>query len=148
MVTENQDPHRTSYTVTVDAIGDETTTGISAQDRAYTARKLADERAEVGDFRRPGHVLPLRARPGGVRQRRGHTEAAVELCRLAGKRAAAVICEMVVDGETVPGKPELAGSRMARRDDCLSFGREWGIKCCTIEDMVLYVEEREGKWIG
>jgi 3,4-dihydroxy 2-butanone 4-phosphate synthase len=146
MVSDNQDPHRTHYTVTVDALGPETTTGISAKDRAYTARALADVNSKPDGFRRPGHVLPLRAREGGVRQRQGHTEAAVELCRLAGKQQAAVICEMVMDGESADGKPELAGARMMRRDDCLEFGKKWGIKVCTIEDMVVYVEAKEGKW--
>jgi 3,4-dihydroxy 2-butanone 4-phosphate synthase len=145
MVNDNQDPHRTSYTVTVDALGEEVTTGISAHNRAFTARALAAAGSTPASFRRPGHVLPLRAREGLVRERRGHTEAAVELCRLAGKQPAAVICEMVMDGESADGKPELTGARMMRRDDCLEFGRKWGIKVCTIEDMVVFVEARDGK---
>jgi 3,4-dihydroxy 2-butanone 4-phosphate synthase len=145
MVTDNRDPNRTAYTVTVDAITPELTTGISAADRAATARMLANPAARPEDFRRPGHLVPLRAREGGVRTRFGHTEAAVELCRLAGKQPAAVICEMVLDGEEVPGKAERTGSRMMRRDDCLAFGRKWGLKVCTIEDMVEYVEAKEGK---
>lgn len=149
MVAGNQDPLRTAYTITVDAnVSDDEvpiSTGISAHDRAVTARRLADRRSMPGDFRRPGHLIPLQAREGGVRQRQGHTEAAIELCRLAGKKPAALLCEMVLDGEeVVPGRPELVGGGMMRRDDCLEFGRRWGVKVCTIEDLVAYVEEREG----
>lgn len=146
MVQESRDPNRTAYTITVDALTPFLTTGISAADRAATARMLANPEARAEDFRRPGHIVPLRAREGLVRRRFGHTEAGVELCRLAGKEPAAVICEMVVDGEPAAnGKPEMVGARMMRRDDCLEFGRRWGIRVCTIEDMVAYVEEREGK---
>jgi 3,4-dihydroxy 2-butanone 4-phosphate synthase len=149
MVADNADPLRTAYTVTVDALGPDLTTGISAANRAHTVRTLADPEATAASFRRPGHVVPLVAREGLTRARRGHTEAALELCRLAGRGAAAAICEMVVDGEVVEdGRPELVGGRMMRRDDCLAFGMRWGIKVCTIEDMVVYVEAREGKWKG
>jgi 3,4-dihydroxy 2-butanone 4-phosphate synthase len=149
MVADNEDPLRTAYTVTVDALGAGLTTGISAANRAHTARTLADPAAVAASFRRPGHVVPLVAREGLTRARRGHTEAALELCRLAGKRPAAVICEMVIDGEVeVEGRPELTGARMMRRDDCLAFGRRWGIRVCTIEDMVDYVVEREGPLKG
>jgi 3,4-dihydroxy 2-butanone 4-phosphate synthase len=145
MVVDNQDPHRTAYTITVDALGPGVSTGISARDRAHTARTLADPQSTVSNFRRPGHMLPLIAKPGLVRQRRGHTEAALELCRLAGKQPTAVLCEMVMDGEEVPGRAERLGGRMMRRDDCLAFGKRWGIKVCTIEDMSNYVVAREGK---
>lgn len=145
MVLDNADPNRTAYTVSIDALGPDVTTGISARDRAHTLRTLAEQGATAASFRRPGHVLPLRARAGGVRARYGHTEAAVEFCRLAGKQPAAAICEMVVDGEPIPGKNALAGGRMMRRDDCLEFGKRHGIRVCTIEDLVAYVEEREGK---
>jgi 3,4-dihydroxy 2-butanone 4-phosphate synthase len=149
MVADNADPLRTAYTVTVDALGPGLTTGISAANRAHTARTLADPAATAASFRRPGHVVPLVAREGLTRARRGHTEAALELCRLAGKEPAAAICEMVVDGEPAEdGRPEMVGGRMMRRDDCLAFGRRWGIKVCTIEDMVEYVEAREGKLKG
>jgi 3,4-dihydroxy 2-butanone 4-phosphate synthase len=81
-----------------------------------------------------------------VRVRRGHTEAAVDLCRLAGKPPVGVICELITDGEAAPGgKPELVGGSMMRRDECLAFGREWGIKVCTIDDLVAYILETEGK---
>lgn len=80
-----------------------------------------------------------------MRVRRGHTEAAVDLCRLAGKQPVGVICEMINDGESVDGRPELVGGGMMRTDDCLAFGKKWGIKVCTIEDMVKWIEENEGK---
>jgi 3,4-dihydroxy 2-butanone 4-phosphate synthase len=145
MVINNQDPHRTAYTVTVDATAPGlVTTGISAHDRALTLRTLANAQSTSANFRRPGHVLPLIAKPGGVRQRRGHTEAGLELCRLAGKGPAAAICEMVVEGDET-GRPELSGGGMMRRDGLLAFGKTWGIKVCTIEDMVRYVEKKEGK---
>ena len=148
MVTDNRDPHRTAYTVTVDALAPGVTTGISAHDRAITVRTLASAKSTAESFRRPGHILPLKAKDGLVRERRGHTEAALELCRLAGKEPAAAICEMVVDGEETPGRAELSGGRMMRRDDCLAFGKKWGIKVCTIEDMAAYVEKKEGKLKG
>lgn len=79
-----------------------------------------------------------------MRQRKGHTEAAVEFCRLAGKSPAGVIAELVEDGEIVEGVPEISGNNgMMRRDGCLKFGRKWGIKVCTIEDLVEYVERSE-----
>jgi 3,4-dihydroxy 2-butanone 4-phosphate synthase len=145
MVSENRDPHRTAYTVTVDGLAPGTTTGISATDRCNTVRMLADPKSSPESFRRPGHVLPLQARDGGIRARHGHTEAAVELCRLAGKQPAAAICEMVVDGEPVEGKAELRDGGMMRRDELLEFGRRWGLRVCTIEDLVEYVEGKEGK---
>lgn len=124
-------------------------TGISAADRSLTCQTLADKAVKASSFRRPGHIVPLRAKDGLVRERRGHTEAAVELCRLAGVPLVGVIGEMIKDGEELVaegGKPktEFEGSGMMRRDDCLAFGRRWGIKVCTIEDLVSWVEEKEG----
>jgi len=148
MVTENHDPNRTAYAVSIDAADAAVTTGISAADRALTCNRLADPRAKATHFRRPGHVLPLQAREGGVRVRAGHTEAAVDLCRLAGKQPVGVICELVTDGEQVPGKTELAGAGMMRRDECLAFGKKWGIKVCTIDDLVTYIEHNEGALDG
>jgi len=145
MVTSNEDPNRTAYTISIDANSAETSTGISAHDRALTCRTLASKTATKESFRRPGHVFPLRAREGGVRERSGHTEAAVEFCRLAGKPQVGVICEMVKDGEAVPGQTAMRGPGMMRRDGCLAFGRKWGLKVCTIEDLVAYVEKTEGK---
>ncbi|ANY22239.1 bifunctional 3,4-dihydroxy-2-butanone-4-phosphate synthase/GTP cyclohydrolase II [Gordonia terrae] len=96
MVADNQDPRQTAYTVTVDA-AEGISTGISASDRARTLNVLADPASAAEDLVRPGHVLPLRARPGGVLERRGHTEAAVDLCALAGLPAVGVIAELVAD---------------------------------------------------
>jgi 3,4-dihydroxy 2-butanone 4-phosphate synthase/GTP cyclohydrolase II len=96
MVQDNQDSFRTAYTVSVDA-SEGVTTGISAADRATTARALANRAATPADFIRPGHILPLRARSGGVRERPGHTEAAVDLCTLAGLAPVAIIGELVHD---------------------------------------------------
>ncbi|WP_280218185.1 GTP cyclohydrolase II [Nocardia neocaledoniensis] len=100
MVSENQDPRQTAYTVTVDAAAG-ISTGISAADRARTLRVLADAGSGPGDLIRPGHILPLRARPGGVLERRGHTEAAVDLCSLAGLPAVGVIAELVADDGSI-----------------------------------------------
>lgn len=147
MVQANADPNRTAYTVSVDAEHPDTTTGISAYDRALTCRTLASPSASKHSFRRPGHVFPLRAREGGIRERRGHTEAAVEFCRLTGKRPVGVICELVDDGveggEGVDKKAERIGGGMLRRDGCLAFGKKWGLRVCTIEDLVKYVEQEE-----
>ncbi len=113
MVPHSQDPRRTAYTVTVDA-ADGVTTGISAADRARTIRVLADPSATAADLIRPGHVLPLRAVPGGVLHRGGHTEAAVDLCRLAGLEEVAAIAELVHDDGTMMRLPAAAG--LAERD--------------------------------
>ncbi|KAH7093099.1 DHBP synthase RibB-like alpha/beta domain-containing protein [Paraphoma chrysanthemicola] len=144
MVADNADPNQTAYAVSIDAVHETVSTGISAHDRSLACRMLADPAAKPSNFRRPGHILPLQARDGGVRVRRGHTEAAVDLCRLAGKQPVGVICELITDGEVVePGKPEFVGGGMMRRDECLAFGKEWGIKVCTIEDLVAYIEEND-----
>jgi 3,4-dihydroxy 2-butanone 4-phosphate synthase/GTP cyclohydrolase II len=95
MVADSTDPHGTAFTVTVDHVA--TGTGVSATDRAATLRALADDRTQPADLRRPGHVFPLRARPGGVLERPGHTEAAVDLLRLAGRSEVGVIGEIVTD---------------------------------------------------
>ncbi|KAK0664927.1 3,4-dihydroxy-2-butanone 4-phosphate synthase [Lasiodiplodia hormozganensis] len=149
MVVDNSDPNRTAYAVSVDASARHgISTGISATDRSVTCRLLANDSATAEDFRRPGHILPLQSRDGGVRQRRGHTEAATELCRLAKLPEVGVICELITDGEEKEGVPERVGGGMMRRDECLAFGKRFGIKVCTIEDMVRYVEETEGKLEG
>ncbi|SAM01590.1 hypothetical protein [Absidia glauca] len=120
---------RTAYTISVDyAHG--TTTGISAHDRALTSRKLADPTVRPEDFSRPGHILPLRAVPGGVFKRFGHTEAAVDLCELAHLPPVACIGELVKEDDP-------AGS-MARRDDCFAFANRHGIKMITIKDLIAY----------
>lgn len=145
MVPDNQDPRGTAYTVSVDSADPSVSTGISARDRALACRTLADPQARPDSFRRPGHVLPLRARPGGVRQRPGHTEAAVEFCRLAGKTQAAAICEIVDDGDEVSGQAVRSNTGMLRGEACISFARKWNLKVCTIADLVAYVEKTEGK---
>jgi 3,4-dihydroxy 2-butanone 4-phosphate synthase len=145
MVTNSEDPKRTAYTLSIDANSPLTTTGISAHDRALTCRTLAAADVVPEHLRRPGHIFPLRAREGGVRERGGHTEAAVEFARLAGKRLVAAIAEMVVDGEEVAGQAIRREPGMMRRDECLAFGKQWGLKVCTIEALVKYVEAREGK---
>ncbi|KAG0145678.1 hypothetical protein CROQUDRAFT_658337 [Cronartium quercuum f. sp. fusiforme G11] len=135
MVENNTDRHKTAYTHTVD-YKHETTTGISAHDRAITALKLSDHSSQPDDFSRPGHMVPLRAVEGGVLSRKGHTEAAVDLCKLAGLPPAGVICELV--------KPDCPKGSMARRDDCALFARQWGLKIITIEDLRHYRLLKEG----
>ncbi|EEP80549.1 3,4-dihydroxy-2-butanone 4-phosphate synthase [Uncinocarpus reesii 1704] len=144
MVTNNTDPHRTAYTISIDSNHPSVTTGISANDRSLTCRSLASADVKPSDFRRPGHILPLRARPGGVRERRGHTEATIDFCRLAGKPEVGVICELVEDGDEVaPNVAERTDCSMMRRDGCLRFGKKWGLKVCTIEDLVEYLEKKD-----
>jgi 3,4-dihydroxy 2-butanone 4-phosphate synthase len=147
MVHDNQDPRVTAYTVTVDAAHPALTTGISAHDRALTCRTMADDDSAAGSFRRPGHVLPLRSRQGGVRERRGHTEAAIDLCRMAGRKPAAVLCELVDDGIEVSGQAALSEPGMLRGEACIDFARKWGLKICTIADMVDYLEKTEGQLV-
>ncbi len=124
----NGDAFRTAFTVTVDA-RQGVTTGISAHDRAHTIRLLASPAATAGDFVRPGHVLPLRAREGGVLRRPGHTEAAVDLARLAGLTPAGVLCEIV--SQKVEGE-------MARSDELRVFAEDHGLTLITIADLIAY----------
>lgn len=148
MVLENADPNGTAYTISIDATDPSVTTGISAHDRALTCRTLARPDVQATHFRRPGHILPLQAKSGGVLERPGHTEAAVEFCRLVGKPEAAVICELVEDGEEVEGVAAMEGNGMMRAERCLEFGKRWGVKVCTIEDLRKYlirVQGLEGK---
>jgi 3,4-dihydroxy 2-butanone 4-phosphate synthase/GTP cyclohydrolase II len=131
MTRENTDLHGTAFTVSVDA-REGTTTGISAAERALTARLLAKGEARRGDFRTPGHMFPLAARPGGVLKRAGHTEAAVDLARLAGMSPAGVICEIMNEDGT-----------MARLPDLETFSREHGIKICSIQQIIRYRMRRD-----
>ncbi|MDR0764314.1 MAG: bifunctional 3,4-dihydroxy-2-butanone-4-phosphate synthase/GTP cyclohydrolase II [Synergistaceae bacterium] len=131
MVEHNTDIHGTAFTVTIDA-KEGTTTGISASDRALTVRKLADASSRPGDFRRPGHVFPLIARNGGVLKRTGHTEAAVDLARIAGLRPAGAICEIMNDD----------GS-MARIPQLIEFAARHGLKIVSVADLVKYRLSRE-----
>jgi 3,4-dihydroxy 2-butanone 4-phosphate synthase/GTP cyclohydrolase II len=127
----NADRMRTAYAVTVDArVG--VTTGISAADRARTAQMLADPRCVPADLTRPGHVVPLRARDNGVLERAGHTEATVDLCRLAGLRPVGILCEVVNDDGT-----------MARRPDLFAFARQHRLPVITIGQLVDYRQRVE-----
>ncbi|KRT36156.1 3,4-dihydroxy-2-butanone-4-phosphate synthase [Acetomicrobium hydrogeniformans ATCC BAA-1850] len=131
MVTHSTDPHGTAFTVSVDAKNG-TTTGISAEDRAVTAQLLADPCAKSSDFRRPGHMFPLIARKGGVLKRAGHTEAAVDLARLAGLEPVGVICEIMNDDGT-----------MARLPQLIEFAKKFGLKIMTIKSLIRYRHLRE-----
>jgi len=124
----NTDSFRTAFTVTVDA-KEGITTGISAADRAHTIRLLADPAAGPYDFTRPGHVLPLRARDGGVLRRPGHTEAAVDLARLAGLSPAGALCEVVSQKDEAD---------MARGDELRVFADDHGLTMITIADLIAY----------
>jgi 3,4-dihydroxy 2-butanone 4-phosphate synthase/GTP cyclohydrolase II len=131
MVSQNTEAMRTAFTVSVD-YRDGTTTGISAQDRALTIRALVDGRAQAADFARPGHIFPLRARPGGVLKRAGHTEAAVDLARLAGLNEGGVLCEIVNDDGTMARVPALQ-----------QFSKEHGLVFISIADLVRYRRRKE-----
>jgi 3,4-dihydroxy 2-butanone 4-phosphate synthase/GTP cyclohydrolase II len=124
---ENEDAMSTAFTITVD-LRDGTTTGISAADRASTVRTMANPSSTPGQFRRPGHVFPLRARQGGVLVRPGHTEAGVDLARLAGCFPAGALSEIVNKRD---------GS-MARTPDLLAFAKQHGLKCISIADLMRY----------
>lgn len=127
---EMTDRHGTAYTVTVD-YANGTTTGISAHDRALTAKMLGTSTSKATDFLRPGHICPLRAKPGLLRTRPGHTEAGVHLCQLAGLQPAAAICELVRDDDGL----------MMRLPDCWEFSKKFGIKIITIKDLIAYLDE-------
>lgn len=131
MVVQNRDTFKTDFQVSVDA-AKAVTTGISAADRAQTIRVMSDPTAVPNDLVQPGHVFPLRAKPGGVLQRAGHTEAAVDLAKLAGLRPIAVICEIMSDDGSMARLPELV--RLARRHK---------LKICTIEALIRYRRTRE-----
>ncbi|MBY4277425.1 3,4-dihydroxy-2-butanone-4-phosphate synthase [Rhodococcus fascians] len=132
MVEENTDHYRTAYLVSVD-YRNGTSTGISAGDRASTIRALAENDTKAEDLARPGHVLPLRARPGGVLERPGHTEAAVDLCRLAGLVPAGLLCELVTQDRR----------EMMRRPEIEKFAEAHGIPLCTIEDLREYCAKQQ-----
>ncbi len=124
----NSDSFRTAFTVTVDAKAG-ITTGISASDRAHTIRLLADPATGPGDLVRPGHVLPLRARPGGVLRRPGHTEAAVDLARMAGLTPAGALCEIVSQKDE---------GDMARGDELAVFAADHDLTLITIADLIAH----------
>lgn len=130
MVKDNTDNHETAFTVSIDHI--ETTTGISAYERALTIQKVLEKESTPNDFRRPGHIFPLKARKGGVLVRNGHTEAAVDLARLAGLKPGGVICEIMSKDGT-----------MARTDELIEFCKIHNLKIITIKDLVEYRKSNE-----
>jgi len=131
MVESNTSLHETSFTVSVDYIHG-TSSGVSAHDRSATVRSLIDPATKPADLARPGHIFPLRAMQGGVLRRTGHTEAVVDLCRLAGMIPAGVICEIMTD----------TGS-MARVPDLLLLAKNFGLRLITVKDLIQYRLERE-----
>ncbi len=131
MVQQNREVQRTDFTVSVDA-ADGITTGISAYDRTQTIRLLADKATLPEQLVQPGHVFPLRARPGGVLERAGHTEAAVDLAVLAGLPPAGVLCELVNDDGSVQRMPEL-----------IEFGKKFGLKMISIAALIEYRARRD-----
>ena len=130
MVSSNTDNHETAFTVSVDHVS--TTTGISAAERSVTAMKCVDEEAKPQDFRRPGHMFPLLARENGVLERSGHTEATVDLCRLAGLKACGLCCEIMREDGTMMRTPEL-----------IELARKWKMPFITIRDLQNYRKRHE-----
>ncbi len=130
MVSRNTDNHETAFTVSVDHVS--TTTGISAAERSVTAMKCVDEDAKPQDFRRPGHMFPLLARKNGVLERSGHTEATVDLCRLAGLKACGLCCEIMREDGTMMRTPELT-----------ELAAKWKMPFITIRDLQNYRKRHE-----
>ena len=131
MVAENDAPHGTAFTVTVD-YKHGTTTGISADDRTATVRNLANNNAGAADFARPGHIFPLIAKDGGVLMRSGHTEAAIDLCRLSDLEPVGVICELVNDDGTVMRGPQIK-----------AFAEKHKLKHISVAELIAYRQARE-----
>ena len=131
MVAQNREMHRTDFTVSVDAAHG-VTTGISAHDRAKTIATIGNPKSTPDDLVQPGHVFPLRAKDGGVLRRAGHTEAAVDLARLAGLEPAGVLCEILHDDGTMARLPEL-----------MEFRKKHGLRICTIQSLIAYRRVRE-----
>jgi 3,4-dihydroxy 2-butanone 4-phosphate synthase/GTP cyclohydrolase II len=131
MVAQNREVFKTDFTVSVDATHG-TTTGISTKDRAATIRVLANPKSKKSDLIQPGHVFPLQAKNGGVLRRAGHTEAAIDLARLAGLDPSGVICEIMKDD----------GS-MARLPDLIRFKKKHSLKMCSIQDLIAYRRKSE-----
>lgn len=130
MVTRNTDNHETAFTVSIDHAS--TTTGISAAERSITAMACVDENAKPEDFRRPGHMFPLLAKKNGVLERNGHTEATVDLCRLAGLKECGLCCEIMREDGTMMRTAELA-----------ELAKEWGLTFITIKDLQDYRKTHE-----
>jgi 3,4-dihydroxy 2-butanone 4-phosphate synthase/GTP cyclohydrolase II len=131
MVDQNSALHGTQFTVTVDAI-EGTTTGISAADRALTVKKIIDKNSKAADFARPGHIFPLRAFNEGVLRRAGHTEAAVDLCKLASLQPAGVLCEILSEN-----------GEMARVPDLIKISEKFGLKIITVKDIISHRLKKE-----
>jgi len=131
MVSDNDAPHGTAFTVSID-YKHGTTTGISAEDRTATVRNLANNNAGASDFVRPGHVFPLIAKDGGVLMRSGHTEAALDLCRLGGLEPVGVICELVNDDGTVMRGPQIK-----------AFAEKHKLKQISVDELIAYRQARE-----
>jgi 3,4-dihydroxy 2-butanone 4-phosphate synthase/GTP cyclohydrolase II len=131
MVSQNRENYRTDFTVSVDAAHG-VTTGISAHDRATTILTIANSKSSAEDLIQPGHVFPLRAKDGGVLRRAGHTEASVDLARLAGLQPAGVLCEILHDDGTMARLPEL-----------MEFRKKHGLRICTIQSLIAYRRLRE-----
>lgn len=130
MVQKNTDNHETAFTVSIDHI--ETTTGISAIERSITALKVVDDKSKPEDFRRPGHMFPLLSKEGGVLTRKGHTEATVDLMRLAGLKECGLCCEIMKDN-----------GDMMRRDDLTEFAKKHNLKIITVSDLIFYRKKNE-----
>ena len=130
MVTRNTDNHETAFTVSVDHV--DTTTGISAAERSVTALKVVDENSRPEDFRRPGHMFPLLAKPNGVLERNGHTEATVDLCRLAGLKECGLCCEIMREDGT-----------MMRTAELWELAQKWNLTFITISDLQKYRKVHE-----
>lgn len=133
MVTNNSSQFQTAFTVSIEAARG-VTTGVSATDRLSTIRAAIADNAKTSDLNRPGHVFPLRAQPGGVLSRRGHTEATIDLVAMAGFKPAGVLCELTNDD----------GS-MARAPEVMEFAKQHGMVVLTIEDLVAYRQAHEQK---
>ena len=133
MVENNTSAYGTGFTVTIEAAHG-VTTGVSAADRLTTVRAAIADNAKPSDLNRPGHVFPLRAQPGGVLTRGGHTEATIDLVSLAGFKPAGVLCELTNDDGT-----------MARAPECIAFAKKHNMALVTIEDLVAYRREHERK---
>lgn len=130
MVSENTDSHGTAFTVSIDS--KETTTGISAFERALTIEKVLDKNSKPSDFKKPGHIFPLEAKDGGVLKRAGHTEAAVDLAMFSGLYPAGVICEIMKEDGTMARLPEL-----------IEFSKKHNLKLISIADLIAYRRKNE-----
>ena len=130
MVANNTDNHETAFTVSIDHV--DTTTGISAVERAITIKKCTDAKAQPTDFRRPGHVFPLRSREGGVMRRTGHTETTTDLCTLAGLKPVGICCEIMS-----------ADGTMARTPELIEFAKKHNLTFITVASLVAYRKDRK-----